>query len=219
MPTRSGNVAPLTRERILEVAVDLADRDGIESLTMRRLGEAVGVEAMSLYHHVPNKSALLDGMVDAVFAQIEVPLDEPDWREAMRRRGASARVLLGRHRWAIALMDSRTSPGWATLRHHDAVLGVLRRAGFSVALAAHAFSAIDGYVYGFALEEAMLPFDENTSAEVATQMLELLPEGEFPYLVEMATDHVLQPGYDYAAEFDYGLELLLDGLERARLAQ
>ena len=218
MPTGSSSTA-LSRERILRTAVELADRDGLASLTMRKLGEAVGVEAMSLYHHIPGKAALLDGMVDTVFAQIDVPLEEPDWRTAMRRRCASGRAVLGRHPWAIGVMESRSSPGLATLRHHDAVLGVLRRAGFSVALAAHAFAALDSYLYGFALEEAMLPFDVDTSAEVATQILDQLPPGEFPYLAEMAVEHVLQPGYDFRAEFDFGLELLLDGLERARLAE
>ena len=183
---------------------------------MRKLGQAVGVEAMSLYNHVANKDDLLDGMVDLVFAEIELPSEGADWHPAMRDRAVSARKVMGRHRWAIALMESRTSPGPATLRHHDTVIGTLRRAGFPVALAAHAFSAIDAYVYGFALQESSLPFDDaEETAEVAEAILEQFPTEEFPYLAELTVEHVLQPGYDYADEFAFGLDLVLDGLERA----
>src|SRR3954451_20481908 len=133
---------PLTRERVLQAAAALADASGSETLSMRKLGEALGVEAMSLYNHVANKEDLLDGMIDVVFAEIELPSGELDWRTAMRRRSTSARAALSRHRWAIGLMESRASPGPATLRQHDAVLGCLRAAGFSAALTAHAFSAI-----------------------------------------------------------------------------
>lgn len=134
--------APLTRERILRAAIDFADREGIAALTMRKLADGLGVEAMSLYHHLPNKEAILDGMVDIAFSEITVP-QEVGWKEAMRLRAHSAREVLLRHRWAIGLLESRTNPGQETLRHHDAVLGVLHRAGFSTELAAHAFSALD----------------------------------------------------------------------------
>jgi AcrR family transcriptional regulator len=208
---------PLSRERVLRAAVALADGSGLESLTMRRLGEAVGVEAMSLYNHVANKGDLLDGMVDLVFSEIHLPEPGVDWRTAMRRRAASARRALSRHPWAIGLMESRTSPGPATLRHHDAVLASLRRGGFSIELAAHAFSALDSYVYGFALQEASLPFDTaEETAEVAQMILGQLPADEYPYLAELTIEHVLQPGYDYGDEFEFGLDLILDGLERAR---
>ena len=207
---------PLSRERVLRAAVAFADESGIESLSMRKLGEVVGVEAMSLYNHVANKDDLLDGMVDLVFAEIGLPAAEADWRSAMRRRAVSAREVLSRHRWAIGLMESRTSPGPATLRHHDAVLGTLRRAGFSVELAAHAFSALDSYIYGFALQEASLPFDTpEQTAEVAQTILTPLRPDEYPHLVEMAVEHVLQPGYHYGNEFEFGLDVILDGLERA----
>src|ERR1700733_4364603 len=139
---------------------------------MRKLGEAVGVEAMSLYNHVANKDDLLDGMIDLVFGEIDLPPDDGSWKIAMRQRANSVRTALTRHRWAIGLMESRSSPGPATLRHHDAVLGCLRDAGFPVALAAHAYAVLDSYIYGFALQEASLPFDTgDETAELAQAML------------------------------------------------
>ncbi len=206
----------LSRERVLAAAVAFADERGIESLTMRKLGEALGVEAMSLYNHVANKDELLDGMVDIVFSEVGLPSGEVDWKTAMRRRAVSARQVLSRHRWAIGLMESRTSPGPATLRHHDAVIGCLRGAGFSVAMAAHAFSLLDSYVYGFALQEATLPFDTaEQTAEVAEMILSGLQPDQYPHLTELAVEHVLKPGYDYGNEFEFGLDLILDGLELA----
>ncbi|MFG2819147.1 TetR/AcrR family transcriptional regulator [Kitasatospora sp. NPDC048365] len=206
----------LTRQRVLEAAVHLADTAGAEALTMRRLGEALGVEAMSLYNHVANKEDLLDGMVDLVFAEVELPADGEEWRPAMRRSALSMRAALSRHRWAVGLMESRTAPGPATLRHHDTVLGCLRRGGFSLALTAHAVSVLDSYVYGFALQEKSLPFDSPAeTAEVAESIMGGFAEGEYPYLTEIATAHVLQPGYSYGEEFAFGLDLVLDGLARA----
>jgi len=206
----------LSRERVLAGAVAFADERGIESLTMRKLGEALGVEAMSLYNHVANKDELLDGMVDIVFGEVGLPSGGVDWKTAMRLRAVSARQVLSRHRWAIGLMESRTSPGPATLRHHDAVIGCLRGAGFSVEMAAHAFSVLDSYVYGFALQEATLPFETaEQTAEVAEMILSSLRPGEYPHLTELAVEHVLKPGYDYGNEFEFGLDLILDGLELA----
>jgi AcrR family transcriptional regulator len=206
---------PLSRDRVLRTAVALADEGGIGALSMRKLGEALGVEAMSLYNHVASKDDLLDGMVDAVFSEIALPADG-GWKQAMRQRAISAREVLGRHRWAIGLMESRSSPGPATLRHHDAVLGCLRGAGFSVPLTAHAYSLLDSYIYGFALQEASLPFGtaEQTS-EVAQEIFEQLPAGEYPHLTELTVQHVLQPGYSYSHEFEIGLDLILDSLEHA----
>jgi AcrR family transcriptional regulator len=218
---RSGRPAtrprtPLSRERVLKTALALADVGGIESLTMRKLGEAVGVEAMSLYNHVPSKGDLLDGLIDLVFSEIELPSGTDGWKTAMRQRAISARAVLSRHRWAIGLMESRTSPGPATLRHHDAVIGCLRQAGFPVALAAHAYSALDSYIYGFALQEASLPFDtsEQTS-ELAQAIVAQFPADEYPHLAEFTFEHVLRPGYDYGSEYQFGLDLILDGLEKA----
>ncbi len=206
---------PLSRERVTSTAVALADRNGIHSLTMRKLGEALNVEAMSLYNHVANKNDLLDGMIDVVFGEIELPLDATDWKSAMRTRAVSARRTLASHRWAIGLMESRTTPGPATLHHHDNVLGILRRAGFPVAMTAHAFSTLDSYIYGFALQEATLPFDNgHDTAELAQQILAGLPADTYPYLTELTTEHILKPDYDYSNEFEIGLDLILDGLQR-----
>jgi hypothetical protein len=155
-------------------------------------------------------------MIDVVFSEIGLPASETDWKTAMRKRAISTREALSRHRWAIGLMESRTSPGPATLRHHDAVIESLRDAGFSIELAAHAYSVLDSYIYGFALQQASLPFDTGAqTADVAQEIMAQYSPGEYPHLTELATEHVLQPGYDYANEFAYGLDLILDGLERA----
>ena len=219
-PGRTGAAArvPLSRERILRTALAIADANGIESLSMRKLGEAVGVEAMSLYNHVPSKGDLLDGLIDLVFSEIELPRSTDDWKTAMRQRAIAVRAALRRHRWAIGLMESRTSPGPATLRHHDAVLGCLRSAGFPVALAAHAYAVLDSYIYGFALQEATLPMGqtEEDTAEVARSMMDEVPRDVYPHLTEFTVEHILQPGYDYGREFEYGIDLILDGLDGTR---
>jgi AcrR family transcriptional regulator len=208
---------PLTRQRVLRAAVALADRGGVGALSMRKLAQELGVEAMSLYHHVANKDDILDGIVDVVFGEIELPTGEAGWEAAMRRRSVSAREALRRHPWATGLMESRRTPGPANIRHHDAVLGVLRNAGFPVELAAHAYSLLDSYIYGFALQEASLPFHTpEETAEVAQEIMAVFPADDYPHLAEIATEHVLQPGYDYGNEFLYGLDLILDGLARAR---
>jgi len=211
--------APLTRERVLRAALELADKRGIDSLTMRNLGEELGVEAMSLYNHVANKDDILDGIVDLVFSEIALPSGRSGWKTAMRGRANSAHEALLRHPWAPSLMQSRTKPGAATLRHHDSVLGSLRGAGFPLVLAAHAVSAIDAYVYGFALQQINLPLQSREQvADVGTNILRQLA-GEYPHLAEMITDHAMKPGYDYAKEFGFGLELVLDGLDRARATE
>ena len=207
---------PLTRERVLHAAVALADESGSESLSMRKLGEAVGVEAMSLYNHVANKEDLLDGMIDVVFDEIDLPSGGKDWKTAMRQRAMSVRRVLSRHGWAIGFMESRSSPGPATLRHHDAVIGCLRDAGFSIELAAHAFSVLDSYIYGFALQERSLPFHTpEETAELAHDNLVGFSAATYPHLAELTTQHVLRPGYDHGNEFEFGLDLILDGLESA----
>jgi AcrR family transcriptional regulator len=214
--TRARTREPLSRQRALSAAIALADADGIDSLTMRKLAQVLDVEAMSLYHHVANKHDILDGMVDMVFGEIDLPADNTDWKTAMRQRASSVRAALTRHPWAISIMESRTSPGAATLRHHDAVIGCCRTAGFSIEMAAHAFSLIDSYIYGFVLQEVNLPFD-NTSdlEELVDSIMPNLSADEYPYLAELTTEHVLEPGYSYGHEFDYGLGVILDGLEAA----
>jgi AcrR family transcriptional regulator len=208
--------APLSRDQVLQAAVALADEGGVGALSMRKLGQVLGVEAMSLYNHVAGKADLLDGMIDVVFSEIGLPPAVGGWKSAMRARALSARAVLGRHRWAIGLMESRKTPGSATLRHHDAVLGCLRGAGFSVELTAHAYSLLDSYIYGFALQEASLPFGTpEETAQVTKEIAGQMPADEYPHLAELATAHVLQPGYQYGSEFEIGLDLILDALERS----
>ena len=219
-PKRAQRREPLTRERVLQAALRLADQGGIESLSMRKLGQELGVEAMAVYYHFANKDQVLDGIVDLVFAEIELPVAGPDWKTGMRRRGISVRDVLARHRWAIGMMESRRNPGPANLRHHDAVIGSLRAAGFDMAMAAHAYSLLDSYIYGFALTKMNLPFETGDEvAEVAQSMLAPFSPGEYPNLVAFITDHAMKPGYDYGDEFEYGLDVTLDGLERVLAAR
>lgn len=205
----------LSRDRVLRGAVSVADAGGIEGLTIRSLAKSLGVKPMAVYYYVANKDEILDGIVDLVFSEIELPEVGGDWRTEMCRRAHSARRVLRAHPWAIGLMESRTSPGPATLRHHDVVIATLRAAGFSHQLTAHAYAALDSYTYGFALQEAGLPFEESgTVGDVAEPIMEQFSTGGYPHLVEMATDYYLQPGYNFGDEFEWGLDLILDGLDR-----
>jgi AcrR family transcriptional regulator len=203
---------------VLRAAVALADRSGIGSLTMRRLGRELGVEAMSLYKHVAGKNEILGGIVDLVVAEIEIPTPGSDWKAAMRRRAMSARHVLGRHPWAIGLLESRGSAGPTVLRYLDGVLASLRAGGFSVEAAVHAFWVLDSYVYGHVIQETSLPF--HTSQELAGStgaVLEHLPAGEYPHITELATRHVMGgAGFDYDTEFEFGLTLVLDALDAVR---
>jgi AcrR family transcriptional regulator len=214
---KTGPPIPLSRDRVLQTTVDLADQGGIESLSMRKLGRELGVEAMSLYNHIANKEDLLDGLADIVIGEIEVPARGDDWKAAMRRRAISAREMLARHPWAGGLIESRTNSSPARLRYPEAVVGNLRQAGFSVEMAIHAFFAVDSYIYGFAVQEQNLPSGTPEElAGVAETILTALPAAEYPYLHEALVDHVLKSGFDYAREFEFGLDLLLDALEKAR---
>jgi AcrR family transcriptional regulator len=207
---------PLSRERVLRAAIAIADAAGIEALTIRSLAQELGVKPMAIYYHVANKSEILDGIVDLVFAEIERPAPDGDWLSELVRRAKSARRVLSRHHWAIGLMESRRSPGPATLRHHDAVLGTLRRAGFSVEMTAHAYALLDSYVYGFALQEAALPFQgTDTAADVTEPIMQRFRTDQYPHLVEMATEYILQPGYDFGEEFEFGLNVILEALTRS----
>jgi AcrR family transcriptional regulator len=205
---------PLTRDKVLATAVDLADRIGVEALTMRKLADALDVKAMSLYHHVANKEAILDGMVDVVFSEIDPPPADLPWRDAMAHRCRSARQVLRRHPWATPLMESRTSPGEPTLAHHEAVLACLIDAGLPMTLVAHAYAALDAFVYGFAIQEASLPFEGEGLADVAEELIAPMAE-HFPNLAAFTAEHVMQPGYDFGASFEFGLAMILDGLEAA----
>lgn len=207
----------LSRERLVAEAIRLSDREGVSGLSMRRLASALGSGAMSLYHYVASKEELLDAMVDAIYEEIELPPVDADWQFAMRQRAVSARQVLVRHPWAIGLLESRTSPGPANLRHHEAVFASLRRAGFPILMATHANWLLDSYVYGFALQEASLPFktaDELTDMITDVYLPQLLP-AEFPYLNESAAV-LVAAGYDPAEEFMFGLNLVLAALEPLR---
>jgi len=212
--SRTERRARLSRDKVLRTAMAVADAGGLETLTMRTLGQELGVGPMAFYRHVANKEDMVDGIVDLVFSEVDLPAIGADWKAAMRDRAISLRDVLSRHRWAIGLMESRRNPGPANLRHHDAVIGSLRAGGFDMAMAAHAYSALDGYIYGFALTKMSLPF-ENTAeiAEVAETMLAPFPLNAYPNLAAFITEHAMQPGYDYADEFEWGLDLILDALE------
>ena len=219
MPTRPtpnlGSRVPLSRERVLGAAVLLADEDGLESLTMRELGQRLGVEAMSLYNHVANKDDLLDGMVDLVVNEIDLPSDATDWKAAMRGRAISAWAVFSRHPWASALVDSRESSGPARLRYFDWVIGTLRRAGFTLELAVRAFSLLDSYVYGFGRQQLnMSAGGDLEPGQMGEAFLRAIPADEYPYLREMVVEYAMTSGYDESADFDFGLDLILDGLQR-----
>ncbi|GAA1061696.1 TetR/AcrR family transcriptional regulator [Agromyces bracchium] len=211
--------AALSKQLVVIEAIRLADREGAEGMSMRQLARTLGAGAMSLYHYVANKEELLDAMVDVVFDEIELPREGSDWQSEMRRRAASARQVLARHPWAIGLMESRTSPGPANLRHHEAVLACLRTAGFTVSMATHANWLLDSYVYGFALQEASLPFDTvDEFADITEDVyLPQLPPEEFPHLKESA-GALVTAGFDPADEFIFGLDLILAALEPLRAA-
>jgi AcrR family transcriptional regulator len=213
---RTATRKPLSRSRVLQAAVALADEAGLEAFSMRALAQELGVVPMALYKHVANKEELLDGMVDSVFSEIELPAGDLDWRSAMRRRAISVRAALGRHSWAIGMMESR-HPGPANLRNHDAVMGCLRRAGFPFEMAIHAYSVQDAYIYGFALQERDTGFETPRSAgEAAQRRAQTLGALEsYPHLAEIA-EKLAESGYDNAVEFAWGLDLILDGLERLR---
>ena len=216
MTTKQQERVPLSRDRVLRGAMAVADAGGLEGLTIRSLAHELGVKPMSVYHYVANKDEILDGIVDMVFSEIELPSADGAWRSEMRRRAISARAVLRRHPWAIPLMQSRTNPGPATLRHHDTIIGALRAAGFSMEMTAHAYALMDSYVFGFALSEAALPINgPETVTEVAEQMMHLFDPAKYPHLVEFSVEHVVKPGYDFGAEFEFGLDLVLDGLGRS----
>ena len=212
-PTAVANQAPLNLERTLQVALVIADDEGLDAVTMRRLARELGVEAASLYHHVEGKNQILDGLVEVVAAEIEPPMPSTDWRTAITQRAHNTRAGLRRHRWAVSLMASRTSPGPATLGLLETGIRCFREDGFSVPQAAHAISVVDSYVHGFVLQEVNLPFrDESELAVMTGAIMKTFPASEFPYLFELTVQYVLQPGYDYGKEFDTGLEVVLDGV-------
>ncbi len=203
----------LTAERVLEGGVALADRIGMDGFTIRKLAAELDTKPMTIYHHVPNKEAIVDGMVDLVFGEIDLPPTDAHWKTAIAERARSARAVLAGHPWATPLMESRTNPGPASLRHHDAVIGCFRDAGFSVEMTAHAYALVDSFIYGFALQEVNLPATGGEEmAELAGAIAGRFEAEQYPHLTEFTIGHVLEPGYDFTAEFDFGLDLILDGL-------
>ena len=214
MPTESRSA--LSRDRVLRTAIEFADRHGLEGLSMRKLADELGAGAMSLYHYVANREDLIDGMIDLVFAEIDNPVVGGDWRTEMRRRAVSTRAVLNRHRWAVGRMD-RMNPGLEGIQHREATLGCLREAGFSVEMTIQALSVQDAYIYGFALQEKVLPFDDAeeskaTAVETTKDVADIAEH--FPYLAEIVVGHVAKYGYDFNESFEFGLELVLDGIEK-----
>lgn len=210
MPSR----VPLNPERIVEAAVRVADQGGLTALSMRNVAKELGVEAMSLYHHVNNKDALLDALVEWVFGRIDLPAVGQPWRAQMAARASSTREVLSAHPWALGLLESRL-PGPALLAHHESVLACLRADGFSLDLAAHAFSALDAYVHGFVLTEVNLPFAADGDVDAfAEQVDAMLPAEHYPNMAEMLRTRVMGRDYRYGDEFEFGLDLILDQLER-----
>jgi AcrR family transcriptional regulator len=209
--------APLSPEKVLRAALRMADKDGLESLSMRKLAQSLKVEAMSLYNHVASKEEILDGLVELVASEIEVPSIGGDWRAAMRQRATSAHAVLMRHPWATMLFVSRVNIGPNMLRYVDATIGCLREAGFSYPMADHAWNALDAYIYGFTLQKLNFPLEPSEYAAAADQFLHLIPVEQFPYLNGMSQE-VIAGRHDGMHQLETGLDLILDGLERMRAA-
>ena len=208
---------PLTRERVLRAALALADAGGIESLTMRKLGQELGVEAMSLYNHVENKDDIVDGITELVLAEIEVPSGGPDWKSEIRRTAISSHDVFLRHRWACSLMMSRPKASTPRMLWMEAVLRTLREAGFSADMTHHAYHALDSHITGFTLWQVSMPFETKAELlDLAQDFLQQIPADEYPYIIEHAEQHLAPESPDGATEFEFGLELILDGLERLR---
>jgi AcrR family transcriptional regulator len=214
IPSEAESRVSLTRELVLRTALTMMDESGIEALSMRLLGARLGVEAMSLYNHVVNKDDILDGVLDLVVGEIGIPASDTDWRSAMHERAVSAWLAFKRHPWASALMDSRLSSSPERLRYFDAMIGTLHRAGFSLELVARAFSVLDCFIYGFGRQWLNMASSGEKEAEKRAGALRgILPGESFPYLAQM-TELAMKTGYDEDADFEFGLNLILDGLER-----
>ena len=209
----------LSRERIVTGGVALADEIGIEAFTIRRLAVELAVKPMAIYHHIASKDEIIDGMVDRVFGEVDLPPTDREWTAAIRIRCLSFRAVLGRHPWAPPLMESREVPGPATLRHHDAVLGCFLRGSLSYDLTAHAYAVLDSYLYGFATQEAYLPGDHAQDiVDLAEDMVDTTMV-DYPSLAEFTTQHVLKPGYAFGKSFEFGLDLIIGGIQQAGTAR
>ena len=207
--------ARLSRDQILHAAMAHADQHGLQGMTMRNVAEALSASPMALYRYVANKEDLVDGLIDLVFGELSVPSLDGDWKAAMRERAHSVRQALLRHRWAVGILESSRNPGPASRLHHERLIGSLRAAGFDWPMVAHALAVLDSFVYGFAQTEMNLPVDSmDEVGEVAEGMIASYRAEEYPNLIAFAEEHLMKPAYDYGEEFDYGLELILDGLDR-----
>lgn len=209
----------LSADIVLDAAMAVADRDGLEALTMRALADELGTKPMTLYHHVDGKDAVLGGMVERVFGEMTDPPVDIPWQEAIRQRCRSAREALARHPWSVPLLESRVPPGPVSLAHHEAVLAALMRGGLPLPLVAHAYAILDSFIYGFAIQEANLPVQGGDgSAELAEQIAQAFSPDLYPSLIRLTAEHVMRPGYSFADSFEFGLDLLLGGLEAAALS-
>ena len=207
---------PLSRAAIIDASLKLADIDGLNKFSMRKVAQALNVEAMSLYNHIANKDELLDGILERVVSKFELPDIEQDWRQTLRKSAISAHQVLLQHPWAAHQMISRVSISAARLAWSNATIGCLHEAGFSYEIADHAWNAIDNHIYGFTLQSVNAPIDPETFADAAKQYLPIIPEGEYPYLNAMA-QQIADGKHSGINEFEFGLDLILDGL--ARLTQ
>jgi AcrR family transcriptional regulator len=211
---------PLTRERVLQAAVRLADGSGIEAVSMRRLGQELGVEAMSLYNHVARKDDLQAGMIELVLSEVEPPAVGGNWKDEIRRTSVSSYQAFLRHRWACGLMMRGPTVSAVRMQWTEAVLRTLRTGGFSADLTHHAYHAVDSHITGFTLWVVSMPFETHDElVDLAEAFLPRISTEEFPYLIEHAQQHLLPPDPDEKPEFEFGLDLILDGLERLRDAE
>jgi hypothetical protein len=212
--TGSAKKTPLSKERIVQAAVALAGAGGFGSFSMRSLAQELDAAPMSLYRHFANKEDLLDGMIDVVFSEVYSPVIGGAWKTELRKRCISVRKGLRHHPWAVGLMETRMSPGPASAEHHNATLGCLREAGFPFRDAVHAYNLLDAYTYGFALQEKTIPFETPEQSAEMAKVTVGEKGSEYPYLAEVVVEFATSGGYDYTEEFGFGLDLILDGLER-----
>jgi AcrR family transcriptional regulator len=213
--TRRARRRPLTRERVLTAAIALADEGGIEAVSMRRLARELGVEAMSLYNHVANKDEILDGIVEVIAEEAELPEAGTEWKAAIRRSAISTRDMFVRHPWAVRLWMSRSGGGSARLRRGDWLLRALREAGLPPDLTYHAYHIVESHILGFTVQELNFPYSGDELEGMANRFLARLPAGEYPDFVEHVKQH-LEPREGDEGGFALGLDLILDGLERLR---
>jgi AcrR family transcriptional regulator len=216
MATATEPRLPLSRDRILHAALELADEGGIESLTMRKLGQALGFEAMSLYHHVADKDDVLDGVLDLVLAESEPPLPTGDWHDAIRASAISVHDALRRHPWSSPLLMSPGRIRPARLRYMDLLLGRLREAGFSPETTYHAYHVLDGHIFGFSLWEASHTYSAEEASNFAATFAQTITADAYPYLHEHAQQHFSEGPHREVSAFEFGLDLIVNGLKKIR---